>query len=125
MEAARRARPRWIARAMDKLRGHIAALGAIALLAVCLTATPAEAAGCTRVAAPGGNAFDQLVKSLRPGETGCLRGGVYRENVDVIARGAPGAPITIQSYPGEWATFLGRLSTDKTSAYVTFQSMTF
>jgi hypothetical protein len=110
---------------MDNLRGHIAALCALFFLAACLTATPARAAGCTRVATPGGNAFDQLAKSLKAGETGCLRGGVYREDVDVTAKGAPGAPITIQSYPGEWATFLGRLTTDKTAAYVTFQNMTF
>jgi hypothetical protein len=111
---------------MDNLRAHIAALCALVLLAVFMPSAAADAAPCTRTAAPGApDAFDKLVKSLRPGETGCLRGGVYRENVDVTAHGAPGAPITAQSYPGEWATFLGRLTTDQTSAYVTFQNMTF
>ena len=42
----------------------------------------------------------KLAHSLAPGQTGCLRGGTYRENVEVNANGAPGAPITIQSYPG-------------------------
>ena len=98
---------------------------------------PAQASACDRVAAPGGSdsaagtvaapyaTFQKLAHSLAPGQTGCLRGGTYRENVEVNANGAPGAPITIQSYPGEWATFLGRLTTDKSSSYLTFQSMTF
>ena len=51
--------------------------------------------------------------------------GTYKETVEVNANGAPGAPITIQSYPGERATFLGRLTTDRTSSYLTFQNMTF
>jgi hypothetical protein len=50
----------------------------------------------------------QLVDSLRPGETGCLRGGTYRENVRVSHGGAPGAPITLTSYPGDTATVVGR-----------------
>ena len=133
---------------MAALRGHPPSLGARALRRVsctcalaaallCLPAAPARAAGCDRVAANGGSdkgpgtlaapyaTFKKLVHSLAPGQTGCLRAGTYRENVDVTAQGAPGAPVTVQSYPGEWATFLGRLTTDRSSAYVTFQSMTF
>ncbi len=133
---------------MDKLRGHPPSRRAQALrgslsacaLALALLCGPlgqAQAAGCTRVAATGGSdqaagtlaapyaTFKKLAQSLAPGQTGCLRAGTYRENVQVTARGAPGAPITIQSYPGEWATFLGRLTTDETSAFLTFQSLTF
>ncbi len=110
---------------------------ALSLALLCGPAGKAQAAGCTRVAANGGSdkaagtpaapfaTFKKLVASLAPGQTGCLRAGTYTENVQVTAQGAPGAPITIQSYPGEWATFLGRLTTDETSAYLTFQSMTF
>ncbi len=109
---------------------------ALALL-VPAALSPAQAGACTRVTAPGGSdsaagtaaapyaTFNKLSHSLAPGQTGCLRSGTYRENVEVNANGAPGAPITIQSYPGERATFLGRLTTDQTSSYLTFQDITF
>ena len=98
--------------------GHVVAtkpllLGALAcVLALARCSRPAQAAACNRVAAPGGSdsaagtvaapyaTFKKLAHSLAPGQTGCLRGGTYRENVEVNANGAPGAPITIQSYPG-------------------------
>lgn len=40
---------------------------------------------------------------LRPGDTLLVRGGTYRERPTVAASGTAGAPITIQSYPGESA----------------------
>jgi hypothetical protein len=40
---------------------------------------------------------------LRPGDTLLLRGGTYLERPTVAAGGTAGAPITIQSYPGERA----------------------
>jgi hypothetical protein len=40
---------------------------------------------------------------LRPGDTLLLRGGTYLERPTVAASGTAGAPITIQSYPGEGA----------------------
>ena len=132
---------------MDMLRGHPTPFGALFRLRLCcacalalslfLVLGPAQASACNRVAAPGGSdgaagtagapyaTFQKLAHSLAPGQTGCLRGGTYRENVEVNANGAPGAPITVQSFPGEWATFLGRLTTDKSSSYLTFQNMTF
>jgi parallel beta helix pectate lyase-like protein len=124
-------------RAMDTLWRTTAPLGALACVLALLALTPAQASACSRVAAPGGSdnaagtagapyaTFKKLAHSVAPGQAGCLRGGTYQENVEVNANGAPGAPITIQSYPGEWATFLGRLTTDKSSSYLTFQSMTF
>ncbi len=120
--------------ALRRLRLAVACAAALALIAA---AAPAPAAACNRVAAPGGSdgaagtlaapyaTFKKLAHSLAPGQTGCLRAGTYRENVEVNANGAPGAPITVQSYPGEWATYLGRLTTDKSSSYLTFQNMTF
>jgi hypothetical protein len=125
---------RW---AMDKLWRTTTALGALTCVAALLALAPAQASACNRVAAPGGSdgaagtagapyaTFQKLAHSLGPGQVGCLRAGTYRENVEVNANGAPGAPITIQSYPGERATFLGRLVTDKSSSYLTFQNMTF
>jgi hypothetical protein len=125
---------------MDTLRRHptpLAALACALTLIVLGAVSPAQASACTRVAAPGGSdgaagtaaspwaTFQKLAHSLAPGQTGCLRSGTYKENVEVNANGAPGAPITIQSYPGERATFLGRLTTDRSSSYLTFQNMTF
>ena len=122
---------------MDMSWRKATALCALACVAALLALTPAQASACTRVAAPGGSdgaagtaaspwaTFQKLAHSLAPGQVGCLRAGTYRENVEVNANGAPGAPITIQSYPGERATFLGRLVTDKSSSYLTFQNMTF
>ena len=132
---------------METLRRTPPPPGALACVRLCFACalalllpaalSPAQAAACTRVAAPGGSdgaagtaaspyaTFQKLAHSLAPGQTGCLRAGTYRETVEVNANGAPGAPITIQSYPGERATFLGRLTTDQTSSYLTFQDITF
>jgi hypothetical protein len=122
---------------MESLWRKTTPLAALACVLALLTLAPAEASACNRVAAPGGSdggpgtlaapyaTFQKLAHSLAPGQVGCLRAGTYRETVEVNANGAPGAPITIQSYPGERATFLGRLTTDKSSSYLTFQNMTF
>lgn len=40
---------------------------------------------------------------LHPGDTLCLRGGVFHEEVTVSLEGAAGKPIVIRSYPGELA----------------------
>jgi parallel beta-helix repeat protein len=78
-------------------------------------------AGCAKVASPlGSNSYtgtiqkpyltvDKLASSLSAGETGCLRAGVYRGDLEIRRGGTGGAPITIMSYPGERATILGRL----------------
>ena len=122
---------------MDILWRKTTPLGALACVLAALALGPAQASACNRVAAPGGSdgaagtagspyaTFQKLAHSLGPGQVGCLRGGTYKENVEVNANGAPGAPITIQSFPGERATFLGRLVTDKSSSYLTFRNMTF
>jgi hypothetical protein len=49
------------------------------------------------------------VQRLRPGDTLCLRGGVYYEHVAVALRGTPGRPITLRAYPGELAVIDGGL----------------
>jgi hypothetical protein len=76
---------------------------------------------CDKVASPrGSNAnrgtatnpyatVGKLANSLRAGQTGCLRAGVYRGRVTVRKGGVPGAPTTIRSAPGELATVRGRL----------------
>jgi parallel beta-helix repeat protein len=49
----------------------------------------------------------RLLASLRRGQTGCLRSGIYDEDVTVSRGGAPGRPITVTSAPGEHATVRG------------------
>jgi parallel beta-helix repeat protein len=59
-----------------------------------------------------GNPFastQRLVRSLGPGQTGCLRTGAYDLGGELTfgRSGQAGAPITLRSYPGERATLWG------------------
>ena len=76
-------------------------------------------AHCDRVASPRGSdakgtgtvrrpylTANKLVASLSPGQTGCLRRGVYRSPARVTIRRQS---VTLRSYPGERATLRGRL----------------
>ncbi len=47
------------------------------------------------------------LKNLAPGDTLCLRGGVYWEGVTVTVSGTREKPITIRSHPGELAIIDG------------------
>jgi parallel beta-helix repeat protein len=47
----------------------------------------------------------KLAGSLRPGQTGCLREGTYRQRETIVRRRA----ITLRSSPGERATWRGRV----------------
>lgn len=69
------------------------------------TATGDDDVSCDRVSKPGERPTD-LVESLLPGETGCLRGGIHiaKEDVRVLA-----PDVTLTSYPGETASLVGRL----------------
>ena len=98
------------------------------LLAACnsgLQATPSQAATCDKVAARYGSdghpgtfkkpfkTAQALADALRPGQTGCLRAGIYDEEVPggyvlkFFDGGKPGKPVTIRSAPGERATLKG------------------
>lgn len=48
-----------------------------------------------------------LVNSLKPGQTGCLLAGTYRENVSIRHGGTDGRPVTLAGAPGGLATVLG------------------
>jgi hypothetical protein len=118
--------------------GRRVALAAVLATAViaCAPTGASAASGCSRVASPGGNdkaagieaapfrTFKQLVSSLKPGQYGCLRGGVYDEDPTIRVSGTPSAPIYITSYPGEWATLYGRLSVEDNVSRVVVQHMT-
>ncbi|MBI5758607.1 MAG: hypothetical protein HZA46_08825 [Planctomycetales bacterium] len=51
--------------------------------------------------------LQHAVGRLKPGDTLCLRGGVYYESVTVAVAGTPEKPITIRSHPGELAILDG------------------
>ena len=77
---------------------------------------------CARVAAPTGldtalgtlqkpfRTAARLASSLQPGQTGCLRGGTYRGDLNVVRGGTAAGPLRLQSYPGERAVLAGRLT---------------
>jgi hypothetical protein len=100
-----------------------------------MAASGASAAACDRVASPlGSDAYpgtvaepyataDKLANSLSPGQTGCLRAGVFQGDVKVNRGGAAGAPTTIASYPGERATVVGRFRVADTANHVTVKSL--
>jgi hypothetical protein len=111
-------------------------LAVIAALALALFAAPtAEAAGCSRIAAPGGSdsapgtvtqpfaTAQKLADSLAPGETGCLRAGTYAEDVTITSGGTAGAPMTLTSYPGERATVRGAFWITRSAPFVTVASL--
>lgn len=105
------------------------------------TAFTRDASACTRYASPQGSdsaggtkrrpfrTAQRLVDALRPGQTGCLRRGTYRdpgeEFVVMFPRaGRPGAPITLRSHPGERARLVGILYVPRGSDHVTVSRLT-
>jgi hypothetical protein len=50
----------------------------------------------------------RAARSATPGSTVDVRGGTYREAVDVRVSGRPGAPIAFVAHPGEHVTISGR-----------------
>jgi hypothetical protein len=82
------------------------------------------ASACAQVASPGsGKRVERLVRSLRPGQTGCLRGGDYRGSIELTTRGTATEPITLRSYPGETARLIGRLWLSRDSAYLVIRGL--
>lgn len=90
---------------------------------------------CTYYASPGGanygpgtrrrpfRTFQRLSDALRPGETGCLRAGIYVQNPDVQRGGTPSQPVTIRSYPGELAQLDGTIWVQSSAPYVRIDDM--
>ena len=104
--------------------------GTVTLAVAALGGMPAGAAACDKVAAPQGSdsfpgttaapyaTVEHLANALSPGQTGCVRAGVYENDVK-IERGS----ITVTSYPGERATLLGRLQITDEANNVVIQSL--
>jgi len=95
---------------------------------------------CDRFAAPWGSdgsrgtkkrpfrSAQRLADSLRPGKTGCLRGGVYddTENGFVLRLDRGGTErrrITIRSFPGERAKLVGIVYIVSQANYVTLRNL--
>ncbi len=99
----------------------MAALAAVVCVFVAFGATATGAAACEKVASPLGSdaysgsadqpyaTFEHLANSLKPGQTGCLRAGIYQGDARITRGGNGPAPTTVTSYPGERATVLGRI----------------
>ena len=110
---------------------------AVLPIAAALAGAPAAHADvtCTRFASPTGSdsatgtqdapfrTAQKLVDSLGAGDTGCLRGGTYAEDVRMDNGGASGAPLTLTSYPGERARVVGRFYIPKGSDFVTVANL--
>jgi parallel beta-helix repeat protein len=127
---ARHSRPASV-RAFQMLMA--AASAAVVMLSVAASSSHGSTpvAGCQKVAAPGGSdrasgtlgrpyrTVERLARSLRPGETGCLRGGVYSQDVTMRHGGTRRHQIVVRSYPGETATIWGRLWLARGAKFVT------
>ena len=64
-----------------------------------------------------------LVDNLRPGETGCLRPGVYREDVNIRRGGTRTKELTVTSAPGARATILGTIFVAQSARHVTIADL--
>ncbi len=99
-----------------------------------------DAPVCTRYASPQGSdsargtklrpfrTAQQLVDSLRSGQTGCLRSGTYSDDgEEFVVRfdraGRPGAPITLRSNPGERARIRGTIYVPEGANHVTVSNL--
>ena len=103
-------------------------------------ASPAPAQ-CDRFAAPGGRdanpgtsakpfkTVQRLAERLRPGQTGCLRGGVYSDSSDGYALrfprgGTPSAPIRIRGFRAERVAVLGIVMIPEDAPHVALSGLT-
>ena len=95
------------------------AVVAAAAAAVAIGASPSSAAGpCDEVASPGPGAAQDLVDALSPGQTGCLRAGLYEGNVRVSKPN-----ITLTRYAAEKATVKGRFYVPEGADGVTVEGL--
>ena len=87
-----------------------------------------HAVSCTRYAATNGTSdgtgsVQTLVDSLRPGQTGCLLAGTYRENISIHHGGSKGRPVTLAGSPGGRAVLVGTLWVANGANYVTVRNL--
>jgi parallel beta-helix repeat protein len=112
------------------------ALLALALALGCMACASASAAPCRLVAATSGSdsnkgtltqplrTVQRLADKLKSGQVGCVRGGVYQEELRINHGGLSAAKrLTIESYGGERATLIGRIYVPQGSSHVTIAQM--
>ena len=98
------------------------ALLALLLACGCMACASASAAPCRLVAATNGSdrnkgtlaqplrTVQRLADKLKSGQVGCVRSGVYQEDLRINHGGRSAAKrLTIESYGGERATLVGRI----------------
>ena len=89
------------------------------MAAVAIGGSPSSAAGpCDEVASPGPGTAQDLVDALSPGQTGCLRAGLYEGNVRVSKPN-----ITLTRYAAEKATVRGRFYVPEGADGVTVEGL--
>jgi hypothetical protein len=100
--------------------------------------SPGAARQCDRFASPRGSdrnrgtvrspfrTPERLIRSLAPGQTGCLRRGVYSTDMLNVERGGrKGAPIRLRSLPGERARLVGIVQVREGADHVVLSRLTF
>lgn len=105
----------------------LAAAATVAALAACgaSPATSSASVRCDQYAEPGAGTVARLADKLKPGQTGCLRGGAYRGTGydGYVLRPERGGkrrrPITIRSAPGERASLRGIVYFPTTANHIT------
>jgi hypothetical protein len=120
-----------------RVRGRTAlgALGTAAVMVAAVVGSSSAATSCDRVASTSGSdsaagsaaspfrTAQKLVDSLAPGQTGCLRAGMYEQDVTIAKGGSSGSPVTLSSYPGERATVRGRFRVKDSANFVVVESL--
>jgi parallel beta-helix repeat protein len=119
----------------------LAAASLVVLASQTAQAQPSETSAvgasvhCDRVSGPGGSdggpgtmrrpfrTAAQLVARLRPGQTGCLLGGVYNESLGFLHGGTIGKPIVLTGVGTPRATIAGYVEVPQSAPYVTIQNL--
>jgi beta-glucanase (GH16 family) len=110
-------------------------VGATFVLVVSLGAGASAAPPCDKVASPVGldswpgsetqpvRTAQKLADLLLPGETGCLKAGVYGGGLTLTNGGTQGNPVTLESYPGGRARISGPVSVEPSADFVTISGL--
>lgn len=89
------------------LGGSVSQTLAVADTRIAEAAATSVPVSCSSTVAAGAD-LSTVIGQLRPGDTLCLRGGTYRQDVNrTVPSGAPSARITMRSHPGERAVIHG------------------
>jgi hypothetical protein len=124
---------KWIKHARG--RTALVVLSTAAVIVAAAVANSPAATSCDRAAAPSGSdsaagsvaspfrTAQKLVDSLQPGQTGCLRAGLYEQDVTISGGGSAASPVSLSSYPGERATVRGRFRVKDSANFVTVESL--